>query len=99
MIKQIGSVYNKVELVKDRMYVKINGEDYVIENEWVNITYQVTKKGDKIVRVKLATEAEIRAELKAQSMMEFDKEIQKVKEKVIDCTKSVINKIKGFINK
>ena len=49
MIKQIGSIYNKVELVKDRMYVKINGEDYVIENEWVNITYQVTKKGDKIV--------------------------------------------------
>ena len=65
MIKQIGSIYNKVELVKDRMHVKINGEDYVIENEWVNITYQVTKKGDKIVRVKLATEAEIRAELKA----------------------------------
>ena len=91
MIKQIGSIYNKVELVKDRMYVKINGEDYVIENEWVNITYQVTKKGDKIVRVKLATEV--------QSMMEFDKEIQKVKEKVIDCTKSVINKVKGFINK
>ena len=98
MIREIGSMYNKVEFVKDRVYVTIDGTDYVVENEWVKVTYKVTKKGDVVVKVVLATEQEIAHEKKIQGIIELDKEIQEEWNELKHNVKNTFNKLKEKFN-
>ena len=87
MIREIGSVYQEVKYMKDRIYIRIDDADYAVQGEWIKFTYKVTKKGDVIIGATLATAHEIEEAKRIAGYIELDKivteELGKAKEKLI----------------
>ena len=109
MIREIGSLYDEIKFVEEKVYIKIDGVDYAVEGEWLKFTYKVTKKGDIIVDVKLATTEEIEQVNEIDLFEVIDKNIQEnfeeakkewgkfknnVKNKWIEVKEKISNKIK-----